>query len=266
MGGGLLRSLRRVVGRRDTINTEPVGEGAPKAVERRGTERRREPRFEISQKLNSTDRITLSLEGNDIALTVFDLSKKGLSFEGKTTSHAIPLGSIFNASVLLGGRDVPLQLQLVNRRDYNVGCKILEAPTQWYSEVARYLDPIEIGKQLREIDSKYVKQESTETAMRWFQGGPACDLYVWQDQAGIAVQIQLFMMWQLLDWRQDKGFRSGEVAEPPDTNARVGYEAADLYSLRSPPSEEVITLAQRVMSSAENVPKAVRDLVAGFAL
>lgn len=243
--GGLLDSWRAIGGRR----RETSGE-VPALDERRCEERRRDPRV----LLNGEDR--LHLEIDEVAFHVCDLSTRGFSVH-VPEPQSLP-ESPFRATMHVGDERVPMQVQVVDQRGEYAGCQITEADSVWNETAQRVLDPILLGQQLREIDPRFVAPDRRGNQVRWWQGGPTCDLFVWHDTSGTFVAAQLFFMGQVVEWSMEHGIRTGSVSIAP--RGGHGYAAAELFNFKSPPDDETLSVARRILGAAE-LPDDIRDLL-----
>jgi len=243
--GGLLDSWRAIGGRR----RETSGE-VPALDERRDEERRRDPRVLLC----GDEGLHLLVE--DMRLRVCDLSARGFSLHIPAAYH-IP-ESTFAATMIVGDERVGMQVLPVSRRGEYVGCEIESADPVWHETAQRVLDPLLLGQQLREIDPRFVAPDRRGNDVRWFQGGPACDLFVWHDAGGAFITAQLFFMGQVVEWSSEHGIRTGTV----NVAARGGhsYAAAELFNFKNPPDDETVSVARRILGAA-TLPDNVRELL-----
>jgi hypothetical protein len=243
--GGLLDSWRAIGGRR----RETSGE-IPALDERRLEERRRDPRLILA----GDEGLHLLVE--NVRLRVCDLSTRGFSVH-------VPAGcslpqSTFNATMIVGDERVGMNVRPAGQRGEYVGCEIESADSVWHETAQRVLDPLLLGQQLREIDPRFVAPDRQGNDVRWFQGGPACDLFVWHDAGGTFVAAQLFFMGQVVEWSPEHGIRTGTVS----VGARGGHSwaAAELFNFKNPPDDETLSVARRILGAA-TLPNDVRDLL-----
>jgi hypothetical protein len=243
--GGLLGRGLAIGGRRRQAPVNP-----PPNEERRHVGRRQHPRVI----LNADD--TMCVLVSQERLRVRDMSARGLGLEvpQRCELPASPWPAIFVA----GDEQVPLTLRKVFRMSGRVGCAIEGAGPRWHETVRGVLDPLVLGSRLREIDPRFVEPDRLGNAVRWFQGGPTCDLFVWHTPAGDFVAAQLFFMGQVVEWSPDHGVRTGAVnAAARDVR---GYAAAELFDLQSPPDGETLLVAWRILGAA-TLPDEVKALL-----
>ncbi|MBN2360381.1 MAG: hypothetical protein JXR83_13085, partial [Deltaproteobacteria bacterium] len=216
--------LSTIVGRR---RAEPA---APPPAERRQSERRRHSRFLIRMDDGAEQGIFVTLAPAVTEYPIHDLGVHGFCLRlPDAASPVAEVGAVLDGTVRLGAISVALRLRVAHQRGEYLGCEIVEATGEWLEQVGKVLDPMRLGRQLREIDARFMAPDPTAARMRWFQAGPSCDLWVWYDAAGAIAKAQLFFMWQLVEWSAAHGLRSGESAGPPDRER--GYAAAELYAL-----------------------------------
>jgi len=253
----LARAAGSVIGRRKAEARPGASSTGADPIERRQSDRRKRSRFEL--RIPSEDEaFFVLLPPKDSPVPVLDLSVHGFcldldSFEGEPPAT----GTELTTSVMVGAQRYPVRMRVVYRSDSRLGCLVLDEASDWLDEVAKVLDPMRLGKRLREIDPRYMRADPDAPNVRWFQGGPACDLWIWSDEQGQITRVQIFFMWQVVEWSREHGLRTGETSEPPGEGAR--YAASELYQLQSPPSSETLSFARRLLSAAE-IPDPVREL------
>jgi hypothetical protein len=240
------------VGRRQNLEIEQ----AP-PVERRTQERRREPRYTVERLRQTGDQVIVYFRGHPCS--VYDLSTRGLCFLSPGMVGSQSIGQEFESTVSLCGEQVQVRFRITDQRDFHVGCELVHAPSPWHAEVGKLLDPLRIGRQLKEVAEGELAARTGPSQVRWFQGGPACDLYVWTDAEGCIDKVQLFFMWQMVEWARDTGLRSGAAASPPARAPNAGSTQSESYELRAPPDTEALTTARRILA-ASRVPPQILQL------
>jgi len=219
------------------------------------SERRALPRF--SQKSleedPSTPRLFVKSGGREVAARLFDVSKRGLCFETEA-----PLDGDVQAVFWIDTTGIPLALRPVNRNGARVGCLIIDASPLWLTEAAKLLDPLEMGRRLREIDRRFLQQNQPGQTLRWFQGGPGCDMFIWSTPRGDVERAQLVFDWKVVEWTAAQALRTGRVEEPPVDKGERGHPMAQVYNLAAPPDKEVLTQARRLLRAAQLPPEIVQ--------
>ncbi|MBN2361328.1 MAG: hypothetical protein JXR83_17885 [Deltaproteobacteria bacterium] len=254
---GLFASLGRVA-RSITGKGVPVPESPAAPPVEKKPERRRDSRNDLVIPGYIADAVEIVLPPHDSVHPVRDLSLRGLCLHCREAEAAMPaIGSEVDAQFVVGQRSLPVRLQFVNQRGQFYGCRVIDPTVDWMEVVSEIIDPCRMGRRLREIDPQYVRQDDDAFTARWFQGGPACDLYLWSDGNGELARAQLFFNWQLVEWRRDQGLRTGRATNPPHTSA--GYASADLFQMSDTVDLEVLAAAQRLVNSAR-LPDEIRAL------
>lgn len=221
-------------------------------------ERRQEVRFEVRADDEGDDRVLVTFPPFDHAHPVRDLSTRGLCFSSTVAIEELPgIGHEADANVLLGGIYIPVRLHLLHNRGRLVGCRVLETLGEWREELSKILDPERVGAQLKPMASELVDQEDGELEVTGYHGGPTSDLFVWSRHDGSIARAHLYFTWHLVEWSDAEGLRTGEITEPPDRT--LGYAMADLFELQTPPDEETLTFARKLLAAAE-VPDQVREV------
>ena len=79
-----------------------------------------------------------------------------------------------------------------------------------------------------------------------------------------AEAVQLFAAGRVVEWSAREGMRTGTVdtSERPRGDKAREHHSSHLYSLRAPPDQETLAVAQQIIGAAE-VPAAVRRLFSG---
>lgn len=254
---GLLASLGRVA-RSITGKGLPAAEEPTPAPAEKKSERRRDSRNDLFIPGYIADAVEVVLPPASSLHQVHDLSLRGLCLRFPGSSGTPPaIGSELDAKFVVGPKALPVRLSIVNQRGEFFGCRVVDPIADWIEIVSDIIDPCRMGRRLREIDPQYVRQDDDAYRTRWFQGGPACDLYLWSDSAGVLRRVQLFFNWQLVEWQFEKGLRTGRASNPPHTSA--GYAAADLFQMSEAIDVSVLAAAQRLINSAK-LPDEVRAL------
>jgi len=254
---GLFASLGRVA-RTITGKSVPAAEPSAPPPPEKKAERRRDSRSDLFIPGYIADAVEVVLPPNNRSLQVHDLSLRGLCLHYPAASGDAPaIGSELDTQFVVGPRSIPVRLHVVNQRDEFYGCRVVDPIADWIEIVSEIIDPCRMGRRLREIDPQYVRQDDEAFSTRWFQGGPACDLYLWSDASGALRRVQLFFNWQLVEWQVERGLRTGRASNPPHTSA--GYAAADLFQMSDRIDVGVLAAAQRLINSAK-LPDDVRAL------
>jgi len=254
LGERIAGVLSTIVGRR---HADQAPSPAPSA-ERRQSDRRRHSRFLIRVDDGVDQNIFVTLAPAATEMQVHDLGVHGFCLRLPADAAAVPAtGSVLDSTVRLGTVSIALRLRIAHRRGEYLGCEIVEATGEWLEHVGKVLDPMRIGRQLREIDARFVASDPGAGKVRWFQAGPSCDLWIWYNPSGGIDKAQLFFMWQLVEWSLAHGLRSGESTEPPDRER--GYAAAELFALHPACDDEPMRFARRLLSTA-TLPDEIRAL------
>ncbi len=240
----VLEAIAGIVGRRRRHETLEA------AAERRARERRRERRF----RTQPTARLRLRVAEHDY--DIYDLSIRGLCLLMPPSAPPLVQGTEVHGTIALDRGEVELRLAITNVRRPFVGCRVLEPDKTWIDEVTRVIDPLRIGAELREIDPRWIKQDDSGLAVRYFQSGSVCELQVWSDADGGIVKAQMFFRLHAVEWSRQHGLRTGELEEQAHVERRIN-PTAQLYSLRAPPDDEILRFARDILT-ASPVPPAVR--------
>jgi hypothetical protein len=219
------------------------------ASNRRGEERRREPRISLTRE-NAGTVPPVQIVVGDKSYRLFNLSVRGFCiFAPRPHPLVVEPGDLLDASMVTGSTRVELRVRVSYLKDNFVGCEILEAESFWHDAASSILDPIVIGKKLREIDPRFVAPDEDGNQARWFQSANACDLFVWHSSEGDLIGAQLFFMGQVVDWSLEHGVRTGMVSASSARSPK--YAASELFDLDTPPSPEVMYVARRILKAAE---------------
>jgi hypothetical protein len=251
---GILRRLGRIVGRRQTEDLT-----RPDSGKRGSVERRRAPRI-LVEELDDGGRRSIVVRVGAGSYPIRDLSVSGLSFSDADLARSASPGTIIEALLVIDTDIAKLSLKIAAVRGDIVGCAIVAADERWRKIAGDFLDPVCLGKKLREIDARFVNNDPDAPPLRWFQGGPGCDLYVWSHADGKVATAQLFFMGQVVEWSEVHGVRTGQVPQLDDDNRRPLNVRSELFELTSPPNAESLAVARAILAAA-NLPAAVCELV-----
>lgn len=243
----VLDKLGRVVGRKPPAPEKP-------------SDRRRDSRWDLVFQEQGSQLLQILLVQSGSLHAVRNLSIRGLSlFAGKQPT-SIELGSDLAAHALFGAVHVPIQLRPVHQLGEFFGCEVVKGSDIWLDKVSKIVDPMRLGSQLREIDPRFVDQDDSGLTVRWFQGGPACDLYIWSSDDGSLRKVQLFFQWQAVEWSHQHGVRTGQTTTPPVAGMR--FSVSETFQLKSPPDPQTLAIARNLLS-VSSVPKDVTGLFMG---
>ena len=251
----LRNSFAKMIGRSLTV-ADSAASPEPKPVD----ERRRAPRLSTA-KMSGIQRILkfelVEHEGDNI---LEDLGTQGLRF---CCLDRIPpqewVGQTFEAIVHLGSEDLRMAIQVVHIHERSVGCRIERRPPDWQNNVAAFIDPIEIGQRLREIDSSYLKSDEDGLQPHWFRCSPSCDVYYWTFHTGDLKCIQVFIDQHLIEWTHDTGIRTGDVDSNATQGGGVGIEASESFGYHPICDTNVVRLAYRMLSGSK-IDRSIRNL------
>jgi hypothetical protein len=204
---------------------------------------------------DESDQAIVKFESSDEQFPIYDLSMDGLAFSIDDL-YPFERGQILKGVVILAGIDIPVEVEVMHVRELSIGCRMVAPPGTWAKTVRDYLDPMHVAKRLREVAPEYVKQQGDDGLnTRWFQGGPACDVYLWENTEGELKHVQVCYLNLVLDWQTEKGMRTGRIEEQ---NAHEGWGTAyktDLFKLSSPPEQETVSLVSKLVLAAALPPK-----------
>lgn len=249
----LTDKLGGIIGRRhsETGPIQDVGE------RRQSANRRRETRFDLCCDAADGDFVFLSLGTSEVCYPVRDLSSHGCSFEAELTAPEVLLGKELAARIHLGDTVIPITIEVMNYRQAAFGCAIRDKPDNWRREIGAYLDPLRLGRELREVDERFVKQDDSGLTIRWFNSPPHCDLYLWSDQAGVVAKAQLFLIADVVEWTPHQGLRTGTMSQVDTTGGRRGYDTIDTFVMHATVSSELLVYVRRLLGSSSLSPEIV---------
>lgn len=117
-----------------------------------------------------------------------------------------------------------------------------------------------------EINKELLKQTDINLDKRWFRDvDRECDLFIWQDDDNKIVRFQFWMDDSLLEWNNDKGFKTGKLDQ--NTGAFRSYQAP-MFRYHSNSDNEILTTVSQLLQGdldqdeAEEVFDSVYDELA----
>ena len=198
------------------------------------------------------------LDGDETKYLVTRMDTNHVSFAGVGKGIELDAKTPIGARLHLQRLEVPLWLRFVDVEGDNIRCRIERDSGQWRGDVNRFLDPIQLGQELYEIDGTNLKnfEGQRQTDMRWFHGGPQCDVYIWTNEDGTCRLAQIWCRDSLIEWSQSMGLRTG-YAVSHEGPAKVGTQDARSYDYHTQIDSALVDLGYRLLS-ASSVPKSVR--------
>lgn len=163
--------------------------------------------------------------------------------------------------------EIPVKIQVVRVHERIIGAKIIEfLEESGARQLNRLIEPILLGDSIREINSERLDKGTEETPVRWFQGKNDTNIFLWSlEDKETADQIQFVFMDYVIEWKQGKKIKVGEVVDSGPE--RIGYGRVDpcLISFYGIPAPDILNLARAIISGFEGdqeVRSLIKELVA----
>ena len=240
--------IRRAFG-----STDSAGDLDELGLEPSPKERRREVRFDLP----GAGPLNLSLEYNKEFCEIENLSSQGLGFRAPESFSMEQLGVEVQTVILVENAIHPVTLLPKYCRDGLVGCRVSKASTEWKKASEEYIEPLRVGRALREIHPEFLRREDDGFQIRWFQGLAGCDLFVWYGENEMIRKIQFFYFSAIVEWTENHQLRTGRLQEGIGFDNRLVTIEADLYGFSTVLDDALLEKVQRILS-ASLVPKEIQ--------
>ena len=181
---------------------------------------RRVPRFPLPK-----EKIKFFLEESEKIFAVRDLSLGGLSIsllEHGESLLFVP-NEMYKAELKINEKPILLELSVVRISAWAVGFAIENLAEADREHFVEFLDPIQIGRSLRSVDSKVAPELVGEGISRWYHGDIGTDIFFWNDARG-GVERALFCLGdEFWEWTQNEAPRTGTLERLEKEQAKFHY-------------------------------------------
>jgi hypothetical protein len=204
--------------------------------------------------------VRLQLPGVEEKLLVTAFDSRKLAFVVSPNFDKDILGTCHECQLIIDHKRIPIWICCV-ARDKNIFIsQVVRTLPGSSADMDIFLDPVRLGKELREIDSSLIKSTTENDKMRWFRSGPSCDVYLWESPDGQTTSLQIWWESNLIEWTKEKGLQSGTAADLSDKESLSGYDRTELFSYHAELKPECVDWAYR-FASASILPKSIRKLM-----
>lgn len=91
-------------------------------------------------------------------------------------------------------------------------------------KVPAFFNPINIGRDFREVSVDHLQVESQSIQTRWFHGQHDADLFIWLNEKGHIIKQQVSFCGQIVEWNCIDGLKTGVVIEEEVEDKRNASE------------------------------------------
>lgn len=183
----------------------------------RQASRRGKPRYSFAGRSRDAYVMTAYFDpslGQPPAL-VCDVSASGVALQAR--EQRLRIGDSYRVRVSADGANYALLIKVMNRRGEILGCKVLDADNEWKHRIAELLDPVTVGKGVREVDAgaegapetPWHRDTTPGLELRRFYA-PGLDLFAWRRADGATVRVLVFYLGTMVDWSLALGVRTGQ--------------------------------------------------------
>jgi len=221
------------------------------------SEKRRSSRTDLSH----DDNLKLHLATTDSAFPsvtlvgwIRNVSMSGcrIHFDKKEHLKELHVGQVLNASIIVDGFSIPLQIETCRIVEEDVAAIRFKSPyPQELKKLERFLEPRTLGSSLREIDPKSLKTD-TNNHMRWFHGINETSLFIWSHADNKEInQIQLIFLDQVVEWREGEKLKTGMIKQDtPNSQMSYGWVKSELMEFHPTPVPALLSEAKILMESS----------------
>jgi hypothetical protein len=230
-------------------NLEVISEATPKNLDLR--EKRRKPRIHLASE-------QFRLDPSGKVFSVVDLSADGMAFRILDTNDllALPIAVVVTGTLNLRGEKYQVQVQVKHLLGQTVGCQFLDLQESVKEALDRFLDPAELGRELRPIPSP----NSGDHGTLWYHGPGGTDLLLSRAVDGRYHRFTLFVLGSFVQWDEESGATTGRAMPSDDKCDQRGeqwgvvqFETMVLDTDPSPDSDKLSIAKALILSS--NLPQ-----------
>lgn len=221
----------------EVIATEPASSA-------RGSEKRKLPRLNLTN-----EQFKLQLNGK--IFTVADLSVDGMSLRILDRADLIlfPVGMRIGGELKLSSGKLQVKAQVRNLGKERIGLQFDGLDPSVKAELARFLDPKEMGKGLRAIPA-------IELGTIWYQGPSGTHLLLSRARDGQYFRLALLVLGTFIRWDLESGVSTGRVASAFEASEVRGVVRFETMLFEADPSPDLgkLEVAKTLLLSS-NLPK-----------
>jgi hypothetical protein len=221
---------------RKSPNLEVISSGEPEGD---ASERRRLPRLNLASE-------QFRLASNGKIFEVTDLSPQGMALRVIDRGDLVlfPVAAKVDGTINLRGEKHPVSARVRNLVSDRVGCEFEELSAPSHAALAKFLDPVALGRELKPIPS--------EGGMLWYHGTSGTDLLLRREADGRFTRMALFVLGSFVQWTEDEGVKTGAARmskAPSETRGVVRLETL-LLDADPRPDAGKLAVARAVLQSS----------------
>jgi hypothetical protein len=229
-------------------------------------EKRKKPRIHLSSEQFRVDQ-------TGKLFSVVDLSLDGIAFRvlDQTDLVMLPVAIQISGILNLRGVKLPVQIQVKNIRAQVIGCQFIDLDSKARAALEKFLDPAELGRELKPIPTAQGAHGSGESATLWYHGPGGTDLLFSRALDGRYRRFTLFVLGSFVQWDEEGGVVTGRAVSSEDRRDQrseewgaVQFETIVLDADSQPDADKLSIAKDLILSS--NLPQdlkkwCVRQLV-----
>jgi hypothetical protein len=232
---------------------EVISDNSQKAQDNR--EKRKKPRIHLS-----SEQFRIDQTGK--LFSVVDLSVGGMAFRILDLSDLaiLPVATELSGILNLRGAKFPVRVQVKNIRSRVVGCQFIDLATSTRAALEKFLDPAELGRELKPIPTAQGAHGSGEGATLWYHGPGGTDLLFSRALDGRYHRFTLFVLGSYIQWDEEGGATTGRAVSSDDRRDQRGEEwgavqfETIVLDADSQPARDKLSIAKDLILSS-NLPQ-----------
>jgi len=211
-------------------------------------ERRRLPRLNLAGEQFRHDRL------NKI-FSVVDLSPGGMALqilEREDLQH-FPMGVEFDGTLNVQGEKIRLKAFVRHWGQDTVGCQFASGQVALETAIAKHLDPVTLGQELKPIPS-------SETGSIYYRGSSGTHLYLWRSSDGQYHRMALYVLGSYIYWDAEQGLVTGRTSPAEESSEVRGIFRMETMLLEpdQKPDPGKLGIAKTLLQSS-NLPQDLKS-------
>ncbi len=197
-------------------NLEVISDGIKQAQD--SQEKRKKPRIHLA-----SEQFRIDQTGK--LFSVIDLSTDGMAFRilDSADMSMLPVAAQVSGILNLRGVKHSVQVKVRHLRNETVGCQFVDLSEGARAALEKFLDPAELGRELRPIPSTHNVQAG-EGSTLWYHGPGGTDLLFARALDGRYRRFTLFVLGSFVQWEEEVGTKTGRAALSEDRRDQLGEE------------------------------------------
>ena len=185
------------------------------------------PRFPLH-----SEQVKIHLESYERIFVLRDVSLSGMGIDILEHSDILlfPEKKIFQGKLHLQGDWFQVELKVERNGVASVGFSFQDPSDELRKRIEDFLDPILIGKSIKQISMENAPEAFGEGITSWYHGESNSDLYLCENAEGQPFRVLMTGNGLFLEWVNSEDLRTGELEHEQGSKVLLHYDANARHS------------------------------------